>query len=104
MTGLLETGRSESASRMAINIEDLRQRARRRLPRAVFDFVDGGGEDEWSVRENRAAFERITFRPRVLVDVSERDQTTTVLGQKLASPIVCAPTGMPGLLWPRGEI
>lgn len=89
---------------MAINIEDLRQRARRRLPRAVFDFVDGGGEDEWSVRENRAAFERITFRPRVLVDVSERDQTTTVLGQKLASPIVCAPTGMPGLLWPRGEI
>ncbi|MGE3911084.1 MAG: alpha-hydroxy acid oxidase [Chloroflexota bacterium] len=89
---------------MAINIEDLRQRARRRLPRAVFDFVDGGGEDEWSVRENRAAFERITFRPRVLVDVSQRDQTTTVLGQKLAAPIVCAPTGMPGLLWPRGEV
>jgi len=88
----------------AINIEDLRQRSRRRLPRAVFDFVDGGGEDEWSVRENRAAFERITFRPRVLVDVSQRDQSTTVLGQKLASPIVCAPTGMPGMLWPRGEI
>jgi L-lactate dehydrogenase (cytochrome) len=89
---------------MAINIEDLRARARRRLPRALFDFVDGGGEDEWSVRENRAAFERITFRPRVLVDVSKRDQTTTVLGQKLATPVVCAPTGMPGLLWPRGEI
>jgi L-lactate dehydrogenase (cytochrome) len=89
---------------MAINIEDLRRRARRRLPRALFDFVDGGGEDEWSVRENRAAFERITFRPRVLVDVSKRDMTTTVLGQKLASPIVCAPTGMPGLLWPRGEV
>ncbi len=89
---------------MAINIEDLRQRSRRRLPRAVFDFVDGGGEDEWSVRENRAAFERITFRPRVLVDVSKRDMTTTVLGQKLAAPLVCAPTGMPGLLWPRGEI
>src|SRR5215216_6539161 len=58
----------------AINIEDLRRRARRRLPRALFDFVDGGGEDEWSVRENRAAFERLTFRPRVLVDVSQRDQ------------------------------
>ena len=89
---------------MAINIEDLRQRARKRLPRALFDFVDGGGEDEWSVRENRAAFERITFRPRVLVDVSKRDQTTTVLGQSLRSPIVCSPTGMPGLLWPKGEI
>lgn len=89
---------------MAINIDDLRRRARRRLPRALFDFVDGGGDDEWTVRENRAAFERITFRPRVLVDVSVRDQTTTVLGQPLASPIVCAPTGMPGLLWPRGEV
>jgi len=89
---------------MAINIEDLRRLARRRLPRALFDFVDGGGGDEWSVRENRAAFERITFRPRVLVDVSKRDMTTTVLGQKLASPVVCAPTGMPGLLWPRGEV
>jgi L-lactate dehydrogenase (cytochrome) len=89
---------------MAINIEDLRQRARRRLPRALFDFVDGGGEDEWSVRENRAAFERITFRPKILVDVSKRDQSTTVLGVPLKSPIVCSPTGMPGLLWPKGEI
>jgi L-lactate dehydrogenase (cytochrome) len=89
---------------MAINIEDLRQRARKHLPRALFDFVDGGGEDEWSVRENRAAFERITFRPRVLVDVSKRDQATTVLGQPLKAPIVCSPTGMPGLLWPKGEI
>lgn len=88
----------------AINIEDLRRRARRRLPRALFDFVDGGGEDEWTVRENRAAFERLTFRPRVLVDVSTRDQSTTVLGQKLSTPVVCAPTGMPGLLWPRGEV
>ena len=89
---------------MAINIEDLRQTARRRLPRALFDFVDGGGEDEWSVRENRAAFERITFRPKVLVDVSKRDQSTTVLGVPLKAPIVCSPTGMPGLLWPKGEI
>jgi L-lactate dehydrogenase (cytochrome) len=88
----------------AINIEDLRRRAKRRLPRALFDFVDGGGEDEWSVRENRAAFERLTFRPRVLVDVSQRDQTTTVLGQTLSSPVVCAPTGLSGLVWPRGEI
>jgi L-lactate dehydrogenase (cytochrome) len=92
------------AANDAINIEDLRQRARRRLPHALFDFVDGGGEDEWSVKENRDAFGRITFRPRVLVDVSQRDQTTTILGQQLASPIVIAPTGLPGLLWPRGEV
>ncbi|MCC6175345.1 MAG: alpha-hydroxy-acid oxidizing protein [Chloroflexi bacterium] len=89
---------------MDVSIEDLRQRARRRLPRALFDFVDGGGEDEVTLRENRTAFERITFRPRALVDVSRRDQRTTVLGQSLSTPIVLAPAGMPGLLWPRGEI
>lgn len=89
---------------MGINIEDLRARARRRLPRALFDFVDGGGEDEVTLRANRAAFERITFRPRALVDVSRRDMRTTVLGVPLAAPLVLAPTGMPGLLWPRGEV
>ena len=102
-------GRAEPAApreitAMAITIEDLRARARRRLPRALFDFVDGGGEDEVTLRGNRAAFERITFRPRVLVDVSHRDASTTVLGVPLATPLVVAPTGMPGLLWPRGEI
>jgi L-lactate dehydrogenase (cytochrome) len=89
---------------MAITIEDLRARSRRRLPRALFDFVDGGGEDEATLGQNRAGFERVTFRPRALVDVSERDTRTTVLGTPLASPLAIAPTGMPGLLWPRGEI
>ena len=89
---------------MAITIEDLRARARRRLPRALFDFVDGGGEDEVTLRASRAAFERITFRPRALVDVSHRDASTTVLGVPLVAPLVVAPTGMPGLLWPRGEV
>jgi L-lactate dehydrogenase (cytochrome) len=89
---------------MAINIEDLRAGARRRLPRAVFDYVDGGAEDEQALGENRAAFGRLTFCPRVLVDVSRRDQSTTVLGERISSPVLLAPTGLAGLVWPRGEI
>ncbi len=87
-----------------INIDDLRARARRRLPRAVFDFVDGGAEDETTLRANRSGFGQVSFRPRVLVDVSGRDQSTTVLGEPLKSPLILAPTGMAGLLWPSGEI
>src|SRR5919197_1643314 len=89
---------------MIVNIDDLRKRARRRLPRAIFDYVDGGAEDEFTLRANRAGFRRYTFNPRVLVDVSERDQSTTVLGQRIASPLIIAPTGFSGMLWPRGEI
>ena len=89
---------------MAINIDDLRRRARRRLPRAVFDFADGGAEDETTLRANRRGFGQLTFRPRALVDVSERDQSTTILGQRVRSPLVIAPTGLPGLLWPRAEL
>jgi isopentenyl diphosphate isomerase/L-lactate dehydrogenase-like FMN-dependent dehydrogenase len=89
---------------MIVNIDDLRKRARRRLPRAIFDYVDGGAEDEFTLRANRAGFRRYTFSPRVLVDVSERDQSTTVLGERLAAPLILAPTGFTGMLWPRGEI
>jgi L-lactate dehydrogenase (cytochrome) len=88
----------------AITIEDLRCQARRRLPRAVFDFVEGGAGDELTLRWNREAFERLTFAPRVLVDVAKREQATTVLGQRLDTPVVIAPTGMAGLCWRRGEI
>ncbi|MFN0072386.1 MAG: alpha-hydroxy acid oxidase [Chloroflexota bacterium] len=89
---------------MIVTIEDLRLRARRRLPRAVFDFVDGGAEDESTLKANRAAFERVTFRPRVLVDVSRREHASTVLGESLTAPIILAPTGLAGLVAPRGEI
>src|SRR5215212_3359878 len=89
---------------MAINIDDLRRLARRRLPRAVFDFADGGAEDEVTLRANRSDFGRLVFRPRVLVDVSKRDQTTTILGQAVTSPLILAPTGLAGMLSPRGEI
>jgi L-lactate dehydrogenase (cytochrome) len=89
---------------MIVTIEDLRRQARRRLPRAVFDFVDGGAEDESTLQANRSAFERVTFRPRVLVDVSRRDFTTSILGESLAAPIILGPTGLAGLIAPRGEI
>jgi L-lactate dehydrogenase (cytochrome) len=89
---------------MAVNIDDLRRRARRRLPRAVFDYIDGAAEDEVTLRRNRAGFERLTFRPRVLIDVSQVDQTTTVLGQGLRTPLILAPTGLCGMATYRGEV
>jgi len=89
---------------MLVSIDDLRRQARRRLPRAVFDFIDGGAEDEVTLRRNHAAFGRLTFRPRVLVDTRARDQSTTVLGQRVASPLVLAPTGLCGMAAPRGEV
>ena len=87
---------------MIVTIDDLRAAARRRLPRALFDYIDGGAEDEVTLRENRAGFQRYRFRPRALLDVSRRDQSTTVLGMPVASPLILAPTGFTGMFWPRG--
>jgi L-lactate dehydrogenase (cytochrome) len=86
------------------NIEDLRRLARRRLPRALFDFVDGGAQDEVTLRANQGDFQRLALLPRVLTDVSQRDQSVTVLGRKLEQPLILAPTGMPGILWPHGAL
>jgi len=77
----------------AINIEDLRRLARKRLPRAVFDFFDGGAEDEVTLRENRAAFERVRLLPKVLVDVSAVDLKTKIIGETASLPLAIAPTG-----------
>jgi (S)-mandelate dehydrogenase len=77
----------------AINIEDLRQLARRRLPRAIFDFFDGGAEDESTLRENRAAFERVRLLPRVLVDVSSVSLDIELFGIPSKLPLAIAPTG-----------
>jgi L-lactate dehydrogenase (cytochrome) len=87
----------------AVSIEDLRRAARARLPRAIFDFVDGGAQDEVSLRANRADFERLRLVPRVLTDVSTRDLSTTLLGEHIALPLVVAPTGLAGLLSRKGE-
>ncbi|WPB79479.1 alpha-hydroxy acid oxidase [Archangium violaceum] len=86
------------------NIEDVRQRARRRLPRFLFDFVEGGADDEVTVHANRRAFGDYSFRARTLVDVSTRDLSTTLLGQPLALPVILGPVGLAGLLAPRGEV
>jgi isopentenyl diphosphate isomerase/L-lactate dehydrogenase-like FMN-dependent dehydrogenase len=87
----------------ALNIEDLRRMAQRRLPRVVFDYIDGGADSEYTLRENTRAFERITFRPRCAVPPGKCDSSTTVAGTPLAFPLVLAPVGSSRLFHPDGE-
>jgi len=86
-----------------INIEDLRRVAKRRLPRVVFDYIDGGAEAELTLRANCRAFEAVTFRPRCAVATSTCDLCTTVLGTSLSMPLILAPVGSSRLFYPRGE-
>src|SRR5262245_50479665 len=88
----------------AINVNDIRTLARRRLPRAIFDALEGGAGDEVSLRRNRAAFDRIEFRPRPLADVAKRDLSTTVFGEQLSMPILLAPTGAGRLARSSAEV
>jgi L-lactate dehydrogenase (cytochrome) len=90
--------------RVINSIADLRELARRRVPRTLFEYVDGGSYDELTLRRNRADFEALQFRQRVLVDVSRQDLSTTILGSPVAMPLVLAPTGMCGLIRGNGEI
>jgi (S)-mandelate dehydrogenase len=90
--------------RPAINIEDLRAQARRRLPRAIFDLFDGGAEDELTLRDNRAAFDRVRLLPKVLVDVSSVDTAVEILGTRANLPIAVAPTGAVGFGWRGGDV
>ncbi len=87
----------------AFNIDDLREAARRKLPRGVFEYVDRGTEDDLAVRNNRTAFERIALKPKVLVDVSARSTATEIFGVPCAMPLAVAPTGAAGLLCYQGE-
>ena len=86
-----------------MNIEDLRRAAKRRLPRVVFDYIDGGAEDEWTLRANCRAFETVTLRPRCAVATPVCDLRTTVLGTSLSIPVILAPVGSCRLMYPRGE-
>ena len=86
------------------NIADLRERARRRLPRGIWEYAERGTEDETGMARNRAAFERVTFRPRVLRGVQAIDTTTTIFGKPSALPLALAPTGGAGLLWHQGDL
>lgn len=89
--------------RDAANIDDLRTIARRRLPRAVFEFIDRGVEDELALANNRAAFECIKLMPRYFRDVSRRSLRTSLFGVERRTPLIAAPTGSAGLLWYDGE-
>ena len=88
----------------AVNIEDLRELARRRLPRIVFNYIDGGADGEWTLRENRRAFDAITFRPHQAVAVPACDLRTRVLGTELSMPLLLAPVGYLRVMHPDGEI
>ncbi len=92
------------AALRATNIEDLRLCARRRLPKMIFDFFDGGAEDEVTLRANRAAYERVRFLPRVVRDVSQVDTATEILGGPARYPFVIAPTGSIGMAWPGADV
>jgi L-lactate dehydrogenase (cytochrome) len=87
----------------ALTIADLRTAAKRRTPRAVFDYTDGGAETETSLRRAREAFARVEFRPRVLRDVTVVDPTTTMLGRPSALPLALAPTGFTRMMHHQGE-
>ena len=88
----------------AASVRDLRLIARKRLPRGVFDYIDGGAEDELTLRRNAGAFRRLEFRPRVLRDVGAVDISTTLLGRPLPVPLVLAPTGFTRIASPGGEL
>jgi L-lactate dehydrogenase (cytochrome) len=86
-----------------VNIEDLRRAAKRRLPRVVFDYIDGGAEDERTLRANCRAFEEVTFRPRCAIATPVCDLRVSVLGAFLSMPLILAPVGSSRLMYPRGE-
>jgi L-lactate dehydrogenase (cytochrome) len=99
-----ETDPVERRLARAASVADLRAIARRRLPGGVFDYIDGGAEDERALAGNEAAFARVAFRPRVLRGIDETDITASVLGRPLAYPLVLAPTGFTRIADPEGEL
>ena len=97
---LSEAGRAQRA----VNIADLRALARRRLPRGVFDYVDGAAGDELTKARNESDLRALTLRPRMLVGATEIDLSTEVLGRRVAVPLLAAPTGLTGLVHHEGEV
>src|ERR1700683_5584793 len=89
---------------MRIDIEDLREQASRRLPKVVFDYIDGGAEAEITLRENLRAFAAVTFRPRHAVAFPHCDLRTQVLGSDLSMPLLLAPVGYCRVMHPGGEV
>jgi L-lactate dehydrogenase (cytochrome) len=100
----VETDRVERRLRRAASVADLRRLAKRRLPGGVFDYIDGGAEDERTMAANEAAFAAVSFRPRVLRGITSVDVGSTLLGAPLAYPLVLAPTGFTRIADPDGEL
>lgn len=88
----------------AADVDDLRRIAKRRLPRGVFDYIDGAAEDEVTAQRNREAFRALELQPRVLRDVGVVDPSTTVLGRSVPFPLVLSPTGFSRIADPQGEL
>ena len=83
---------------------DFREEARRRLPKMVFDFVEGGAEGELTIAANRAAIDGVELAPSYMVDVADREVSTTVLGQPVSLPFLLAPAGLATLVHREGEL
>jgi L-lactate dehydrogenase (cytochrome)/(S)-mandelate dehydrogenase len=97
------TAATPAWQRRAYSIAAMRELARAALPRPVFDFADGGAEDERTLRRNESAFDAVELLPRPLDGAGERDLSITLLGQRLALPVIVGPAGLAGLFWPDGE-
>ncbi len=97
-------GAPKDARPAPVSVDEYEERAREAITRMAFDYYAGGAGDEWSLRENRESFRRWVLRPRVLIDVSERDTSTTVLGSPVRFPVLVAPTALQRLADPEGEL
>ncbi|VVB12610.1 unnamed protein product [Arabis nemorensis] len=86
------------------NVMEYEKIAKEKLPKMVYDYYASGAEDQWTLQENRNAFSRILFRPRILIDVTEIDVSTRVLGFEISMPIMVAPTAMQKMAHPDGEL
>ncbi|CAI5936737.1 unnamed protein product [Closterium sp. NIES-64] len=95
---------ASNPSNTVTNISEFQCLAKEKLPKQAYDYYASGAEDQWTLAENRNAFERIRFRPRILIDVSSVDTTTSVLGHRISMPIMLAPTAFQRMAHPEGEL
>jgi (S)-mandelate dehydrogenase len=86
------------------DVEEYRLLARKSLPRIIFDYLEGGVDAEMGLKHNREVFDRFRFMSRRLVNVSRRDMSINLFGRQQAAPMLIAPTGLNGALWPKGDI
>ncbi len=93
-----------AALKRVTSVAEMRRRAQKLLPRPVFDFADGGAEDEWTLGRNEMAFDDLQLVPQPLRGAAERDLSVELFGKRLKLPVMIGPTGLSGLFWPNGEI